>query len=141
MISAVLADQRIRFLIAGGSAALLNWLVRFPLSLVLPYAAALLVAQAIGMAYGFIIYRNWAFGSSGERPIIVELRDFVAVNAAGAAVTVAVAVAAKAGLLLLSVPDMVGAGLSHAVGIACGAVVNFLGHKHMTFRTSDAQAP
>lgn len=137
MISALLSDLRVRFLIAGGSAALLNWLVRFPLSLVLPYTPALVVAQAIGMAYGFVIYRHWAFQSSGERSVIVELRDFLAVNAAGALVTIVIAVVAKAVLMLLSIPPSLAEGAAHAGGIAGGAVINFLGHKHMTFR-SDA---
>lgn len=134
MMALLTSDPRVRFLIAGGSAALLNWLVRFPLSLVLPYAAAVLAALAIGMAYGFVIYRNWAFRSSGSRSVFVELRDFAVVNAAGAAVTVGVAVAVEAGVSLLPVAPVVAEGFAHAVGIACGAVVNYAGHKHITFR-------
>jgi len=133
-MQSLLSDLRVRFLLAGGSAALLNWLVRFPFGLFLPYTTALIAAQAVGMAYGFIIYRNWAFRSSGERSVVAELRDFLAVNAAGAVVTIALAVAAKAGLLLLGVPATIAEGVAHAGGIAAGAVVNFLGHKHMTFR-------
>lgn len=136
MISALLSDLRVRFLIAGGSAALLNWLVRFPLSLVFPYTTALTAAQAIGMAYGFIIYRHWAFRSSGERPVITELRDFLAVNAAGATVTIVIAVVAKAGLMLLSIPPSLAEGVAHAGGITGGAIINFLGHKHVTFSAS-----
>jgi hypothetical protein len=45
-----------RFLIAGGAAALVNWLARFPLELVMPFAAALLGATAIGMTCGFLLY-------------------------------------------------------------------------------------
>ena len=44
-----------RFLVAGGSAALVNWLVRFPVELVLPFFAALIIAACIGMACGFLL--------------------------------------------------------------------------------------
>ena len=134
MKSAILADTRARFLIAGGSAALLNWLVRFPLGLVVPYPAALLFAQAIGMAYGFVIYRSWAFRSSRRRSIFAELRDFLAVNAAGAALTIGLAVAAETALSAILPGENLAQALAHALGIAAGAVTNYLGHRHITFR-------
>lgn len=134
MRSAILADTRARFLIAGGSAALLNWLVRFPLGLVMPYPAALLFAQAIGMAYGFVVYRSWAFRSSRRRSIFTELRDFLAVNAAGAAVTIGLAVAAETALSAVLPGVGLAQALAHALGIAAGAVANYLGHRHITFR-------
>lgn len=131
---ALLDDPRVRFLIAGGSAALLNWLVRFPLGQVMPYPAAVLAALAVGMAYGFVIYRHWAFGSSGTRPLLAEIRDFLLVNAGGAAVTLAVAVAADWCLTYLLVPAGLSEAAAHALGIAAGALVNYLGHRHITFR-------
>lgn len=134
MIAHLLADTRVRFLIAGGSAALLNWLVRFPLSLVMSYGAAVLVALVIGMIYGFVIYRLWAFGSPGTRSILLEIRDFILVNAAGAACTIIVALIARAGLLAMDVPLIAAEGIAHAAGIACGAVVNYTGHRRVTFR-------
>ena len=134
MKSAILADTRARFLIAGGSAALLNWLVRFPLGLVMPYPAALLFAQAIGMAYGFVIYRSWAFRSSRRRSIFAELRDFLAVNAACAAITIGLAVAVETALSAILPGQSLAQALAHALGIAAGAVANYLGHRHITFR-------
>ena len=134
MKAAILEDTRARFLIAGGSAALLNWLVRFPLGLVMPYPAALLFAQGIGMAYGFVIYRSWAFRSSGRRSILVEVRDFLAVNAAGAAITIGLALAAETALSAILPGESLTQALAHAFGIAAGAVANYLGHRHITFR-------
>lgn len=135
-----LDDRRVRFLLAGGSAALLNWLVRFPLGQVMPYPAAVLAALGVGMAYGFFIYRHWAFVSPGTRSLLAEIRDFVLVNAAGAAVTLAVAVGADWSLARLLVPHGLSQAAAHALGIAAGALVNYLGHKHITFRPASPAA-
>lgn len=134
MIRSILADTRARFLLAGGSAALLNWLVRFPLGMVMPYPAALLAAQAIGMVYGFVIYRNWAFRSSRRRSVLAEMGDFIIVNAVGAAVTIGLAIVAEMALSPLLGNVAMAQAAAHAFGIACGAVANYLGHKHITFR-------
>ena len=128
------SDPRMRFLLGGGSAALLNWLVRFPLSYVMPFTPAVLASLAIGMAYGFVVYRFWLFGSKGTRPLPLEIRDFLFVNAGGAAVTIVVAVGAKEALSFLPLPATALEGAAHALGIAAGALVNYLGHKHVTFR-------
>lgn len=134
MIHIWMADQRVRFLLAGGSAALVNWLARFPLSLLLPYPVAVAAAQIIGMVYGFIIYRQWAFGSTGKRSVFLEVRDFIAVNAAGGAITIAVAIAANWALSGLGFPLAATEGGGHAAGIGLGAIVNYVGHKNFTFR-------
>jgi putative flippase GtrA len=133
-VSKWLADTRIRFLIAGGSAALLNWLIRFPLSEILPYVPAVMAAMAIGMLYGFLIYRNWAFRSDRSRSLWQEIRDFLIVNAAGMVATLAVSVAVLKLLSSLDMSSFASEALAHAGGIATGAVVNFLGHRHITFR-------
>jgi energy-coupling factor transport system substrate-specific component len=134
VIASLLSDLRIRFIIAGGSAAAVNWLIRFPFSLVMPYTTALIAAQAVGWAYGFVIYRNWAFNGAKRRGLASALRDFMIVNAAGAATTILIAISLKAGLLAALVPITIAEAMAHACGIAVGAVVNYLGHKHLTFR-------
>jgi energy-coupling factor transport system substrate-specific component len=134
LASGLLADTRVRFLIAGGSAALLNWLVRFPLDLILPFWAAVAAALVVGMTYGFIIYRAWAFRAKTTRPLMVEIRDFLAVNAAGATVTLLLASATQFILTGFPIDSALADAAAHASGIAAGAVVNYAGHKHLTFR-------
>jgi len=41
----------------GGLAAAINWLVRFPLSAVMPLNLAVVLAYLIGMSSGFLLYR------------------------------------------------------------------------------------
>jgi putative flippase GtrA len=127
-------DQRFRFLVAGGSAALLNWLVRFPLSSIVPYPVAVISALCIGMTYGFIIYRQWAFRSPRTRPISMEIRDFVLVNIAGATITVILTLGIARIAISAGAAIAPAEGIAHGAGIAAGAVVNYVGHKSITFR-------
>ena len=121
-----------RFLVAGGIAALVNWLVRFPVELVLPYFAALLVATCIGMTCGFLLYRAWVFPGS-TRPLAGQVRDFILVNLTGQATMLGVAALVRQLLIAAGVGTLVAGASAHALGIAVGAVVNYLGHRHVTF--------
>ena len=126
-------DTRARFLVAGGFAALVNWLVRFPINLVVPYGTAVVLATAIGMVCGFLIYRAWVFPGH-SRSTLRQIRDFVLVNLLGIAVTVVLAVALRGLLIGLGLTEPVAGALAHASGIGAGAVANYLGHRYVTFR-------
>ena len=65
----------------------MNWLVRFPLSMFMPYAAAVTTATVIGMVAGFILYRSLVFHGS-QRSLWLQIRDFIGVNIVAGAVTV-----------------------------------------------------
>lgn len=129
----LLADERIRFLLAGGSAALLNWIVRFPLSMLMPYAAAVTAATGIGMVAGFILYRSLVFRGS-TRPLWLQIRDFIGVNIVAGIVTILSAVALSNAPWWPEAYQHLVPGGAHLTGIAIGAVVNFFGHKLFTFR-------
>lgn len=124
--------QGVRFLIAGGGAAGVSWLVRFPLSAFMPFPAAVLAAAVIGMSIGFVAYRDFVFPGSG-RPTSRQLADFLLVNA-----TTSLAVAALAYLaapvIAAVIPTRAAEAAAHALGIAFGAVLNFFGHHALTFR-------
>lgn len=132
-VDAPLRASAIRFLLAGGLSSLVNWLARFPLSAVLPFDVAVGAAYVVGMAIGFWLYRAWVFPGS-RLPIRSQLVRFVAVNAAGFAVVVLSANLFLAALVGagLAVPQL-GEALAHGFAIVAGAVVNFLGHRALTF--------
>ncbi len=132
-----MGHEVVRFLIAGGSAAAINWLARIGLSLVLPFGAALLVAYLIGMAAGFWLYRRFVFRGAAQGALRGQLALFVAVNAVGAGVVLAVSAGVIAALNALQpgLPLPVAEALGHGVGIAAGAVANYLGHRLLTFGT------
>lgn len=126
-----LRHQGVRFLFVGGFAAAVNWLVRFPLSTVLPFEAAVLLAYMIGMTTGFVLYRRYVFPGS-DRKIGQQIAIFILVNLAGALVVLAVATA-----LLAAQGDWyplwIKEGLAHGIAIGVGAFANYAGHKLLTF--------
>ncbi len=129
-----MGSEVVRFLVAGGSAAAINWLARIALSQVMPFEAALLVAYTIGMAVGFWLYRVFVFRKAAG-PIRGQIAVFLAVNAVGAVVVLAVSslVIALAGAVLPGVPAGVAEAIGHGLGIGVGAVTNYVGHRLLTF--------
>jgi energy-coupling factor transport system substrate-specific component len=126
-----LSFEPIRFVIGGAFASAINWLSRMALSSVFSFATAVLIAQAIGMSVGFIVYRAWVFPGS-RLSLFLQIGQFLAVNAIGTLV-VFVASTQLRSQLINTMPVFYAEGLAHALGIAFGAVTNFIGHSVFTF--------
>lgn len=124
--------QPMRFFLAGGFAAGVNWLVRLPLSAFLPFVVAVLLAALIGMLVGFLAYRTFVFTGS-LRPARVQVRDFLLVNAVTLAIVAVAATQFRAALLLV-MPLYLAEAVGHAAAIAVGAVANYFGHSAITFQ-------
>jgi putative flippase GtrA len=131
----LIQSQANRFLVCGALAAMVNWLVRFPLSLFMPFPAAVATATAIGMAFGFVLYRRFVFVDS-DRSVGHQLRDFLIVNLFSIVVVTAVATAIAAAVMSLTEFRSNVEAAAHFVGIGVGALTNFFGHKWVTFRRS-----
>jgi energy-coupling factor transport system substrate-specific component len=129
---AALARSETRFLVAGSIASLVNWLARFPLELAMPFAAAVLAAMVVGMVCGFLLYDRWVFPDS-TRPLPSKIRDFIAVNVASQAVMFVVSVGARELLLLVDWEPTIAGAVAHLFGIACGALLSYVGHRSITF--------
>ncbi len=127
-----LATPQARFLVAGTIASLVNWLARFPLEHVMPFAAAVLGAMVIGMLCGFLLYDRWVFPGS-DRPLTAKIRDFVAVNIASQAIMFVVSVGVRELLLLAEWSVMIAGAAAHLIGIAAGAFFSYFGHRSITF--------
>lgn len=130
----LMESQVFRFLLLGGTAAAINWLARFPLSLVLPLSWAVLVAYMIGMSAGFVLYRSYVFQNSSRRGT-QQIVDFVAVNALSAVLVLGLTWLFLSMMPSEAAPVELREGLAHGLAIGCGAVSNFFGHKLLTFRT------
>jgi putative flippase GtrA len=98
----------------------------------MPLPAAVVVAYAIGMSVGFTLYRRYVFPGS-DRPIAQQTLIFIAVNLLGAVVVLAVTLALLALQQPFGYPLWIKEGLSHGLAIGVGAVINFIGHKTLTF--------
>jgi energy-coupling factor transport system substrate-specific component len=129
----------VRFLLAGGGAAAINWLVRFPLSWAMPFFMAVLIAAIIGMVVGFTLYRGFVFPGSG-RPVLLEARDFFAVNVVSSGVVALLAVAFLYLAVQLGADIQIAEAVAHAAAIGLGAVLNYFGHSLITFGTRNPAA-
>lgn len=128
-----LLAQIARFILVGGSATVVNWLARFPVSLIMPFLEAVFVAYMIGMVVGFVLYRAFVFTTSSQ-PLSAQIALFLGVNVVG----VATVVLASHVLLHLVFPalgvTLMPEAFAHAGALALGAAANFIGHKFVTFR-------
>lgn len=126
------ASAVVRFLICGGTAAAINWLARIALSLVLPFELAIMVAYAIGMTAGFLLYRSLVWpGQHGSWRS--QAPAFVVVNAAGAVIVLLTAIGLDHLGTALFGPSGVVEAVAHGLAIGVGAVANYLGHSRITF--------
>jgi energy-coupling factor transport system substrate-specific component len=132
MIADLLRAPQGRFLIAGAFASLVNWVARFPLELIMPFAAAVLGAMVIGMICGFLLYDRWVFPGS-SRPLALKIRDFVAVNFVSQLIMFVVSIGVRELLLLTGLATMLAGAAAHLIGIASGAIFSFFGHRSVTF--------
>jgi len=123
----------VRFLLAGGAAAAVNFASRILLSLYLSYAVAIVFAFLIGMATAFLLNRRFVFPAA-TRGLHHQMIWFVAFNVLALVQTLAISLLlARFALPHLGVTWHAET-VAHAVGIAIPMFTSYLGHKHLTFR-------
>ncbi len=126
-----------RFLVVGTLAAAVNWLARIALSAAfapaLSFELAVLIAYAIGMTSGFLLYRAYVFPEAAL-PMAVQVRRFIAVNLVSAAEVWVIAVV----LVRVAFPaigfETFAEAIAHGIAIAAGAATSYAGHRLVTFR-------
>ena len=129
------ASPAMRFLICGGLAAAVNWFARIGLSQWMSFEAAVAVAYAIGMVAGFVLYRTFVWpdhNSSLKRQLV----GFLIVNAGSAVIVFLASVGVREALGLVQADGAIADAAAHGLGIAVGALVNFAGHRAVTFKAA-----
>ena len=120
------------FLLAGGTAAIVNILSRIALNWAMPYEVAIVVAYLCGMTTAYLLNKYFVFAASGRGAASEYLR-FALVNLAAVAQVWIVSV----GLARFVFPAI---GFSwhaetvaHVIGVAVPVFTSYLGHKHFSF--------
>jgi putative flippase GtrA len=120
------------FVLAGGTAALVNILSRIALNWVMPYEVAIIVAYLCGMTTAYLLNRYFVFAASG-RGVASEYTRFALVNLAAVAQVWIVSV----GLARLVFPAIGftwhAETVAHVIGVAIPVFTSYLGHKHFSF--------
>jgi putative flippase GtrA len=133
LVSLYLSRQFGRFLLAGGLAAIANWLSRFVFNLFMSYAAAIVAAYALGMAVAFVLNKRHVFPYS-QRPVGAEMSFFVLFNVLAFPLVWVIAYALGERLLSGLLPRQLALALGHGLAVAVPGLVNFVLHKFITFR-------
>lgn len=125
--------QFLKFLLAGGTAALLQWLSRFAFSHVVDFAWAVALAYLVGLATAFVLNKLFVFGASG-RPVTTEMTYFALVNAVSFPIVWGVSILFGVFLLPQFLSRPLAEALGNAIGIVSPVGLSFLLHKFVTFR-------
>jgi putative flippase GtrA len=122
------------FVMAGGTAAVVNIVSRIVFNLAVPYEIAIVIAYGCGMTTAYILNKLFVFPLSG-RSVAGEYFRFALVNLVALAQVWIVSV----GLARLIFPWMGFAWhaetVAHIIGVAAPVYTSYLGHKHFSFAT------
>lgn len=123
------------FLIAGGTAALANFLARIAFSAVLSYVPAIVLAFCVGLLTAFVLNRAFVFRDA-QTHMRHQVLWFVVINLLALGQTIVISLLLARWLLpWLGVQWHVET-IAHAVGVVVPVVTSYIGHKRLTFRAS-----
>lgn len=133
-----LARNFLKFLMAGGVAAICNYGSRFLYSTFADFATAVVLAYLTGLTVAFLLNRRYVFTRS-RNTLYQQISYFLAVNILALAQTWIVSVY-LARFLLGEVAFFDGdkkawaEAVAHAVGVALPVFTSYAGHKYLSFR-------
>jgi putative flippase GtrA len=127
-----------RFLLAGGLAALINFGSRFVYNLFVDFSTAVVLAFITGLTTGYLLNKKYVFTSSGNT-VVQEIGWFVLINLLALAQTWGLSVylvQVLPGYVSTDTParrELVEA-VAHGAGVLLPVFTSYLGHKYLTFR-------
>lgn len=128
-----MGPEFMRFVIAGGIAAIANYGSRFLYSYWLRYEFAIIMAYLTGMVVAFVLMRGHVF-ESRDKPVRSQVLYFILVNGFAVLQTLLVSVF-FAYWLLPSWGIMEHAeGVAHLIGVMVPVITSYYGHKYLTFK-------
>ena len=123
----------VRFLLAGGAAAVINISCRILFNRFMLYEVAIPAAYAVGVLFAFLLNKLLVFAPSG-RGVGVEGIRFILVNLLGVTQVWCVSVA----LAYIIFPAFGFADhaytVAHVIGVMSPVITSYLGHKYFSFR-------
>lgn len=128
----------IRFLVAGGLAASINFGSRFFYNLFVDFSTAVVLAFFTGLTVGYLLNKHYVFTSSGNS-VAREVGWFVLINLFALLQTWGLSVYLVQILPGYIPVDSTGneelvEAIAHGAGILLPVVTSYIGHKYLTFR-------
>ena len=127
-------EQILRFLLAGGFAAMANFGSRFLFSMAVPFQVAVVLAFFVGLTTGYLLNKRYVFKRSSNT-VQQEIGWFIAINMFALLQTWGLSVY-LAEILLPRYYDNqpLNEAAAHLAGILLPVFTSYLGHKYLTFR-------
>lgn len=131
----MISARLVRFVVASGVAALINFGSRIAFSLVAPYPAAIMLAFCAGLSSAFVLNRLFVF-EQPDIPLRHQMFWFTAVNLFALAQTLAVSLLLQRLLFPAAGLTWHSDEIAHAIGILVPIASSYLGHKKLSFRSA-----
>tara|TARA_B110000503_G_C7124374_1_gene403918 strand:+ start:1323 stop:1712 length:390 start_codon:yes stop_codon:yes gene_type:complete len=125
--------QFLRFLMAGGFAAVANFGSRFFFSIFFEYGFSVFFAYIVGMLVAFTLMRGHVFNAS-QGSLTPQVTKFVLVNVLAVLQTLVISLLLARWLLAFIGVTNQAEALAHMVGILVPVVTSYFLHKFFTFR-------
>ena len=137
-IASLLNTRFVRFLFAGGLAALLNFGSRFFYNLFVNFSAAVVLAFFTGLTAGYVLNKLFVFRSSGNS-IRQEIGWFIVINLFALLQTWGLSVylaqvLSQYGSFTGRAGDTLAEAIAHGAGVLLPVFTSYIGHKYITFR-------
>ncbi|CAA0088124.1 Uncharacterised protein [Halioglobus japonicus] len=133
-----MSTRFIRFLLAGGLAAVVNFGSRFFYNIFVDFSTAVVLAFITGLTTGYLLNKRYVFTTSGNS-VVQEVIWFVVINLLALAQTWGLSV-----YLVQLLPEYITtdgpggvaliAALAHGAGVLLPVFTSYIGHKYLTFR-------
>ncbi|WP_115577654.1 GtrA family protein [Xanthomonas campestris] len=128
----MMSRQFALFMLAGGTAAIVNFGSRIVLSHWLRYVPAIIVAYCLGMITAFLLNKLFVFDKS-DKHLHKQIFWFVLVNIAAVVQTLLISLAFARIIFPYLAIDFRAETLSHGIGVAVPVVTSYIGHKYLSF--------
>ena len=132
-LTAVITPQFLRFLVAGGIAAVSNYGSRFIYNQWTSYEIAIILAYLTGMIVAFVLMRGHVFNAN-KKALAPQLVNFVLINVLAVLQTLLISVILAYWVLPAMGLTEHAEALAHLVGVLVPVVTSYIGHKYLTFK-------
>jgi len=133
--SSFLTSEFSRFLLAGGTAAVVNYISRAILGNYMSFSASIVVAYFLGMTTAFILFRFCVF-STPKQPLKLskQIPYFFLVNGFAIVQILIVSILVEKYALQSVANLFIRQEIAHFMGLLLPAISSFYGHKYLTYR-------
>ena len=125
----------VKFLAAGGLAALANFVSRIAVQPLVGFKAALFVAFFVGLTVAFVLNRAFVFPASGK-PIRQEMTWFLIFNLIAFPIIIGGSILLRDYVFGHFLPRALAEAAAHGIAIMIPVVFNFAAHQLVTFARS-----